>query len=66
MLVVSRANDERIVLSNGTRITLVRSGHAKARIGIEAPPEVRVWREELLAAEDLARIMGPPEAPVQG
>jgi carbon storage regulator len=54
MLVLSRKLNEKliIVLPDGTRIALqvVRATAGKARIGIDAPPDVKVFREELLEA----------------
>lgn len=52
MLVISRLEGESIVLflPGGDRITLTveRTGAHKVRLGIEAPPTVGIWRDELL------------------
>jgi carbon storage regulator len=48
MLVLSRKRSERIVIGDGIRITIVKLERGSVRLGIEAPPEVRVIREELL------------------
>lgn len=48
MLVLSRKDGERIVMSGGVRITVVEVGRGRVKIGIEAPPDIKVWREELL------------------
>jgi carbon storage regulator CsrA len=38
-------------------VVTVVSVHGQAvRIGIEAPPAVKIWREELLDAESAARV----------
>jgi len=58
MLVLSRRFDEAIVfptLGITVRIMSIRGGGV--RLGIEAPPEVRVVREELIQAPD------PPAVP---
>ena len=47
MLVLSRKKGEQIIMDNGVVITLVRCGRGSARIGIEAPPEVNIVREEI-------------------
>lgn len=49
MLVLSRKVGERIVVGNGREIvlTVVDIDRGKVRIGIEAPPDVLVLREEL-------------------
>lgn len=49
MLVLSRRNGERIRLSNGITILICRIKGQTVRIGIEAPGEVSIWREELEA-----------------
>ena len=56
MLVVHRKPRERILLSNGVVITLVdiRSPW-KAVLGIEAPPEVSIVREEIATPEQVER-----------
>ena len=47
MLVLSRRESERIRLGNSIVITVVRVAGDKVRLGIEAPPEVVVLRDEL-------------------
>lgn len=48
MLVLTRRIGERIFLTGGIEITLVEIKQGKARIGIVAPAEIAVYREELL------------------
>lgn len=47
MLVLSRKPNERIHIGDDIVISVVRIGPNVARIGIEAPKELRIWREEL-------------------
>jgi carbon storage regulator len=47
MLVLSRRERERIRLGDSIVVTIVRVAGDKVRIGIEAPPEVLVLRDEL-------------------
>ncbi len=47
MLVLSRKQSERIKLGDSIVVTVVRVSGDRVRIGIEAPPEVVVLREEL-------------------
>jgi len=47
MLVLSRKVGESILISESIRVTVVGSRNGHIRLGIEAPPEVRVLREEL-------------------
>lgn len=54
MLVLQRLIGQRIKIGKDITITLVQvkggGKHARVRIGIEAPPEVPVHREEIFAA----------------
>ena len=47
MLVLSRKESERIRLGKSIVVTVVRVSGDKVRLGIEAPPDVLVLREEL-------------------
>jgi carbon storage regulator len=47
MLVLSRKENERIRVGESVVVTVVRVSGDKVRIGIEAPPHVRVLRDEL-------------------
>ncbi len=53
MLVLSRKVGERILIGDKIAITVVKIGHGGVRIGIEAPTELAVVREEL--ANELER-----------
>jgi carbon storage regulator len=50
MLVLSRKRDERIVIGDNIVITVVEVRGDKVRLGIEAPSEVPVHRQEVLEA----------------
>lgn len=50
MLVLSRKVGERIRIGDGVVITVVRITGGGVRLGIEAPPELSVVREELYQA----------------
>jgi len=47
MLVLSRRENERIKLGNSIVVTVVRVSRDKVRLGIEAPSDMLVLREEL-------------------
>ena len=53
MLVLSRKVGERILIGDRISVTVVKVGHGGVRIGIEAPTEMAVVREEL--AKELER-----------
>lgn len=47
MLILSRKEGERIKLGESIVLTIVRVSGEKVRVGIEAPPDVIVLRDEL-------------------
>ena len=53
MLVLSRKVGERILIGDKITVTVVKIGHGGVRIGVEAPTELAVVREEL--ARELER-----------
>lgn len=62
MLVLSRKQNEKIVIGDKIVITVVRIDRNQVRIGIEAPNDVPVYREELVKAarteaEEMAEIV---------
>jgi carbon storage regulator len=48
MLVLSRKKDERIIIDERITITILEVRGDKIRIGIDAPKEIPIMREELL------------------
>ncbi|MBA3484214.1 MAG: carbon storage regulator [Pirellulales bacterium] len=47
MLVVSRKIGERILIGDKIAITVVKLAGGAVRLGVDAPPEMAVMREEL-------------------
>lgn len=47
MLILSRRETERVRLGDSIVVTIVRVSGDKVRLGIEAPPDVLVLRDEL-------------------
>jgi carbon storage regulator len=50
MLVLSRKADESIVIDGGIRITVVEIRGNRIRLGIEAPKEIPIKRQELIGS----------------
>ena len=48
MLVISRKVGESILISDNIKVTIVSLGSDKITIGIDAPKDIKVIREELL------------------
>jgi carbon storage regulator len=52
MLVLSRKESERIKLGNSIVLTVIRVAGDKVRIGIEAPADLLVLRDELVPHDE--------------
>lgn len=50
MLILSRKLNETIVINDNIKVTLVESSNGKVRLGIDAPPEIQVYRQEIYDA----------------
>ena len=48
MLVVSRKPGESLVISDQIRVTVISLGNDKVSIGIDAPRDIKIIREELM------------------
>jgi carbon storage regulator len=59
MLVLSRRESERIKLGNSIVLTVIRVSGDRVRLGIEAPPDVLVLREELQTPPPIDEISIP-------
>jgi carbon storage regulator len=60
MLILSRRESERVYLGDDIVLTIVRVSGDKVRIGVEAPANVKILRNELDAASQ------PPKGSEQG
>jgi carbon storage regulator len=63
MLVLSRRETERVRLGNSIVLTIVRVSGDKVRLGIEAPPNVLVLRDELQPHDGQASAEDSPTVP---
>ena len=63
MLVLSRKRDERIVINDNIVITVVDIRGDKVRLGIEAPAEMPVHRQEVYDALRREHAAVPPKPP---
>ncbi len=55
MLVLTRKEDESLVIGGNVKLTILSIKGGQVRVGIEAPREVSVHREELLAGSQSSR-----------
>lgn len=60
MLVMSRKKHESIVIADGITVTVIEVRGDKVRLGIEAPKDVPVHRQEVW---DAIRATGPQRKP---
>lgn len=47
MLVLTRKNQERILIGDNIVVTVVRASDGRVRLGFEAPANIRIHREEV-------------------
>lgn len=50
MLVITRKPEERIIISDQISIVVLEADHQRVKIGIEAPKEISIYRQELYEA----------------
>lgn len=62
MLVLSRKLGQRFQVGPDIRITIVKIDKHSVRIGIEAPGEVTVYREEIVPFEVASAVLQPMHA----
>jgi carbon storage regulator len=54
MLVLSRKESQRIKLGDSIVVTVVRTGRDRVQLGIDAPSDVLILREELLDKDGMS------------
>ena len=59
MLVLSRKDTKRMFIGDAIVVTVVKIQGGVVRLGIEAPPEIVIAREELLRSRNDARGKSP-------
>ena len=65
MLILTRKPGESVVIGNAVRITVLEASAGSVRLGLVAPPEVSIYREELyneIAAANRAAVVDPGNA----
>ena len=65
MLVLSRKLNESIVIDGGIRITVVCVRGHQVRLGLEAPDQIGIYREELCHPDRVEHRGGTPAAPAK-
>jgi len=62
MLVLTRKEGESLYVGDDIRITIISTDCDRVRIGIEAPPSLRIFREELLISTKEQNLMAVQSA----
>ena len=62
MLILSRRVGDAILIGDGIRLVVLACDRRGVRLGIEAPPEVRVLREEIVGYRSPMRTAAPMPA----
>jgi len=47
MLIPTRKQNESIIIDDDIKVTVISDRHGQVKLGIEAPEDVKVWREEI-------------------
>jgi carbon storage regulator len=55
MLVLSRKVGEEIIIADNIRVTVIAVRGNQVRLGFQAPPDVPIFRQELVAALEPAK-----------
>jgi len=55
MLVIRRRAGESVLIGHDVEVVVLESGSRGVKLGIKAPPEVRILRKEILLAEEQNR-----------
>jgi carbon storage regulator len=56
MLVLGRKENQSIIIGDNIRVTVVGRSGSSIRIGVEAPNDVRIVREELTGGQEIRDI----------
>ena len=47
MLILTRKQDESVIIDGDIKVTVLNDKHGQVKLGIEAPADVEIWREEI-------------------
>ena len=50
MLILSRKAGQKIIINDNIIVSILDTGNGNVKIGIEAPPEAKIYREEIYQA----------------
>ncbi len=47
MLILTRKQNESVIIDGDIKVTVLSDRHGQVKLGIEAPEDVEIWREEI-------------------
>ena len=47
MLILTRHKSESVIINDNIKITVLNDPQGQVRLGIEAPGDIEIWREEI-------------------
>ena len=47
MLILTRKQNESVIIDDDIKVTVISDRHGQVKLGIEAPEDVEIWREEI-------------------
>jgi carbon storage regulator len=47
MLILTRNQNESVIIDSDIKVTVISNRHGQVKLGIEAPDDVEIWREEI-------------------
>ena len=47
MLILTRSQNESIIINDDIKITVISDRHGQVKLGIDAPDGVEIWREKI-------------------
>ena len=47
MLILTRKQNESVIIGDDIKVTVLSDKHGQVKLGIEAPEDTKIWREEI-------------------
>ena len=52
MLILTRKQSESVIIDGDIKVTVPSDRHGQVKLGVEAPEDVEIWREEICTKLD--------------
>jgi carbon storage regulator len=56
MLILTRSKNESVIIGDDIKVTVISDRHGQIKLGIDAPEDVEIWREEIYQQIQESRI----------